>query len=277
MIPQMLSAMPRWRHSSSGGCTMSAGFRSNWRAAPPVPAAENCPTCHGTGWETLRGSGPTIARRCSCRVQFNLMRLKDRVRIPQRYEHCTLDSFTPFNFSQVRALSEARRFAERFPEVDRGLFLAGGPGLGKTHLAVGIVRELLQRFQDDVLFVDFPMMLASLSATGNPEGVDWARLRRVSLLLLDNFGLASSTEPGTSIVEELLFGRLGRNLVTLFTGEKIRSRDLFGSHTDQNGSPTQQFLVSLSPCLALKLIARTKILSLVGEDYRSGMYAKHLF
>jgi DNA replication protein DnaC len=219
----------------------------------------------------LRDPGITTARRCSCRTLHRLVDLKERVRIPPRYQDCTLDSFTPSNFSQVRALSEARRFADKYPDVERGLMFAGGTGLGKTHLAVGIVREVLQRFRHDVLFVDFPDLLAMHNALARAESrldVDWNRICRVTLLVLDNFGLVSPTDENVYLAERLLRARSEARRITIYTGERLSLRELLRRGAGVKLSGTHRFLSALSPELVLRLMADSRLVSIVGKDYR---------
>ncbi len=246
---------------------MNLDIKSTWRPAPPIAARLDCGTCHGTGWELLPGPGAGFARRCACRVHFNSDRMEEQVGIPQRYAHCTLESFAPQNFSQVRGLAEARRFAERYPAVERGLLFVGTPGIGKTHLAVGIATELLQRFQDDILFVDFPSLVGPF--TGRAARFDWGRLRRVSLLLLDNFGVTAPDDEGLAITEELLRGRSESRKTTVFTGERLQSRELFGGPAGAGLSRTHNYMHALSRSLVVRLLSETRVLSMVGDDYRN--------
>ena len=74
---------------------------------------------------------------------------------------------------------EARRFAERFPMVSRGLFLTGETMSGKTHLAVAILRELFHKFQDDILFVSFDDLVSfhGSASRGQGQRTRWERLK----------------------------------------------------------------------------------------------------
>jgi DNA replication protein DnaC len=62
--------------------------------------------------------------------------------VPQRFASRTLDTYEPVTPSQHRALNEARRFVAG--EI-RSLVLIGPPGVGKTHLAAGIVNAVADR------------------------------------------------------------------------------------------------------------------------------------
>jgi DNA replication protein DnaC len=200
-----------------------------------------------------------------------LVRLKESVGIPQRYEHCSLDSFDPHNLSQIRALSEARKFVERYPGVSRGLFFTGAPGTGKTHLAAAILRDLANRIQEDLLFVDFQTILPSqnMAIPGMvARRQDEKRLQRVSLLVVDSFGLASPTADDVRFIQQLLEMRLQRKRVTILTGEPVRCRDLFQGRKSTHISRTQIFLSALHPALLMELLSAVKVLGITGEDYR---------
>ncbi len=232
-----------------------------WRPVPPIPAREGCAICHGTGWELMRSPTVTRARRCACHVLWHLVEIKDRVGIPRRYEHCTLDNFSPLNLSQVRALAGARKFADYSLNSGRQLFLAGTEGVGKTHLAVGVLKELLPRFGDSATFVDFTNLFDGVIS-------DWSRLRKSRLLVLDSFGQIHPSGERVKISQELLEARLGSGRLTVLTGEPVRRSTLFRKNLPSNASTTEIFLAALPPTLAFQFLSRTRILSLEGEDFR---------
>ena len=115
----------------------------------------HCSNCHGTGWELFAVAGRSLARRCSCFAFDRIVKLKEQVYIPHQYQHCTFDTFRPGTSSQFRALMEARRFAERFPMVSRGLFFTGETMSGKTHLAVAILRGAVPQIPRRYLVREF--------------------------------------------------------------------------------------------------------------------------
>jgi DNA replication protein DnaC len=250
---------------------MHGSLKHTWRPSPPPVCRDDCSICQGTGWELVSEPGVSLARPCSCRTLDRMVRMRNRVRIPPRYEHCTLDNYTPLNFSQTRALAEARRFIARYPAPGRDLFFAGGPGVGKTHLAIAAIRELMPRLAEDALFVDFPDLLrpAELALGGGSFGLEgWDRLALCPVLVLDNFGVAAPARDGVAQVMRLLRGRWRMRRPTIYTGERIKLSLLTSGRSGDSGSSTQTFLLALPPAFLLTFLAQVKFLSVVGEDYR---------
>src|SRR5439155_19767035 len=91
-------------------------------------------------------------------------RLSD-AHIPKRYQHCTLANFAAYNASLERAVVQARRVAEAFPVVGRGLFLEGQPGVGKTHLAVAVLKQVIDATGARGLFYDTRDLLRVIRST----------------------------------------------------------------------------------------------------------------
>jgi len=244
--------------------------RPTWRPSPPVLAQEDCTVCQGTGWVLLPRSGRAHARRCQCSSLARLIKLKESVRIPSRYEHCSLDNYVPRTPSQNRALSEARLFAGRYPEVRRGLLFSGGPGVGKTHLMVGIIRDLVHRFREDVLFVDFDSALRSIqlhSPSTNGE-CDWDRLSRVALLAVDNLGLCNLDYGSIRALHQLVSARSRAKKLTLYTGEGLRRGELW-PFSQFLGTPHPDYLLPTPPSrLLMLLLSGVKHIPMGGSDYR---------
>src|SRR5688500_18465166 len=103
-----------------------------------------CPLCDDTGWKPVDANGVRRVVRCDCwRENVGHQRLTD-ANVPKRYQHCTIANFTVYNESLERAADKARQLADRFPVVDKGLFFEGQPGVGKTHLAVAVLKQVVR-------------------------------------------------------------------------------------------------------------------------------------
>src|SRR5262245_21533899 len=125
-----------------------------------------CPKCFGSGMEIIPGKG---ARQCQCQKQSGRANPFDKVRVPRRYLNCHFNSYEPsrqYN-SQREALNFAMRFTQEFPAVDQGLLLTGPVGVGKTHLAVSILKGLTERGGFSCLFYEFGSLLKEIHDSYN--------------------------------------------------------------------------------------------------------------
>src|SRR5258708_13128853 len=91
-----------------------------------------------------------------------------RAHIPKRYEHCTLENYETNFPSSHRTLGaghlRARKFVEGYPleTAGTGLLLTGSIGVGKTHLAVGILQALVAERGATGLFYDYRDLLKQI-------------------------------------------------------------------------------------------------------------------
>jgi len=92
----------------------------------------------------VNAQGQWVSRACECQEMERQERRLAAAHIPERYRHCSLDTYvTDFNGanpSLVKAKWTARKFAEAYPvdTAGNGLLFVGTAGLGKTHLAVAL-------------------------------------------------------------------------------------------------------------------------------------------
>src|SRR5262245_8052864 len=86
--------------------------------------------------------------RCECIKKARVERLLPLAKIPQRYAHCDFENFEIVR-SPDRSIERARAIAEKFVEEypmsqPFGLLFMGPQGIGKTHLAVAIITQLMK-------------------------------------------------------------------------------------------------------------------------------------
>jgi DNA replication protein DnaC len=107
--------------------------------------------CYGSGMEVVQGKG---ARRC--RLEQQQLKLLEQSRIPRRYENCALANYrpTPNNGTQLQAFNFAFKLVSEFLAVNRSLLFMGPVGIGKTHLSVAILRELMEKKDVSCLFLE---------------------------------------------------------------------------------------------------------------------------
>jgi DNA replication protein DnaC len=193
--------------------------------------AEICPECGGTGWKavTTSSSGKSERRvaRCDCQLRARGQSLLAAARIPRRYEHCELSNYDTDFPGAHPSLSEAHFLASNFakkcdPRGDKGLLIIGKIGTGKTHLAVGIIQELILSRGIHCLFYDYRELLKQIQNSYNPtvQTTELGILRPVfdtEVLVLDELGAVKPTEWVWDTVSLILNTRYNDNRPTIIT------------------------------------------------------------
>jgi DNA replication protein DnaC len=183
-----------------------------------------CSLCEGTGWKSVSIGSDRRVTRCDCRLQARTQTLLAAARIPKRYEHCELSNFE-FE-GPHRALASSRlaacKFVEEYPVDSTGLLLIGSIGVGKTHLAVGIIKELVLSKNIACLFYDYRELLKQIQNSYNDsvKATELDVLRPVfetEVLVLDELGAVKPTEWVWDTVSLILNTRYNDNRTTLIT------------------------------------------------------------
>ncbi len=187
---------------------------------------EVCPLCEGTGWRKIAAGRDRRVTRCNCRLQARTQALLAAARIPRRYQHCELSEFdTRFEGAPAvleRALLEVRNFVEHYPVENSGLLLIGPIGVGKTHLAVGIIKELILNKGIGCLFYDYRELLKQIQNSYNAsvQATELDVLRpvfEIEVLALDELGAVKPTEWVWDTVSLILNTRYNDNRTTIIT------------------------------------------------------------
>jgi len=190
--------------------------------APP-----QCPICADTGWKTVQVPGKSSrVTRCECWLGGRTGKLLNAAKIPSRYEHCRLADFDIDFPSAHRSLAAARlragRFVEEYPGEKRGLLIIGPIGVGKTHLAVGIIQELIRSKGTSCLFCDYRDLLKEIIDSYNPsvETTELEVLRPVveaEVLVLDELGAIKPTQWVWETVSYIINRRYNEQRTTIIT------------------------------------------------------------
>jgi DNA replication protein DnaC len=183
--------------------------------------------CSGSGWKPVLGAPDGAVKRCDCQVQARGGAMITAARIPKRYEHCELSNFTTDFPGADRSIAlahiSASRFVQEFdPRDGKGLLLVGGIGTGKTHLAVGILKELIAVRGQSCLFCDYRELLKQIQNSYNisVQATEMQVLRPVfdaDVLLLDELGAVKPSEWVWDTVSLILNTRYNDNRTTIIT------------------------------------------------------------
>ena len=184
-----------------------------------------CAICDDTGWKTIDENGVGRVIRCDCWINKAAGSRIARANIPKRYQHCTLENFQAYNDSLKRAVTYANSVVAEFPvrrtERDRGLLLIGLPGVGKTHLAVAMLKECIHKGGTGLFYTTIDLMAALRSTySGQDSTTESAVLRDVTeadIVVLDEMGRERVSDWRDEMLHLIVNARYSNRRPTIFT------------------------------------------------------------
>jgi DNA replication protein DnaC len=264
-------------------------------------ARADCPVCQGSGWKvverTTKGAQALAADRsgsavgepkmvwavpCDCTTADRAGHVLGRSRVPERYRHCDFENYeadneienvsreqlAAWNRSLAQAKLVVQRFAAEFPVGnENGLLLMGPCGVGKTHLAVAALKEIILRGHSG-LFYDYRELLKEIQDSYNSENqaTEMSVLEPVlqaEILVLDDIGSSKPSLWALETVGHVLNTRYNEKRVTLLT------TNFLDSDTKANSAaptPSPRVVGMRTPPIEDSLTER------VGKRIRSRLY-----
>jgi len=250
-------------------------------------AQKDCPQCDGTGWKPVEVNGIRRVAPCDCQNLERSELLLKQAHIPPRYEHCELANFDvrkslatgQENPSLTVAKICAQRFVEEYP-TDFGLLFVGPTGVGKTHLAVAVLRELMLRKGVECLFYDFHELLKTIRDSYNPgtQSTELSVLQPVldaEVFLLDELAASNPSGWVKETLQHIINSRYNYKKVTLITttlpfGDASGRREVKtpGGETLPDVDYT---LNQLGVTLRSRLYEMCKLVEMSSDDYRKAI------
>jgi DNA replication protein DnaC len=171
-------------------------------------------------------------------------------------------------------LKISRKFIKEYPVQDIGLLFIGPCGVGKTHLAVAIINELIREKKAFCYFCDFRELIRKIQNSYSSDSVvtETDLLQPVfnsEVLVLDELGAKRTTAWVEDTVFYIINSRYNQKKLTLFTSNYLDSED---DKEDSRDSFYKKQDDTLIDRIGLRLRSRIyemcRLVEMWGEDYR---------
>ena len=185
-------------------------------------ACFSCDVCDGRGQIFEEdASGVSTLRECACAVLTQRLEKLNAAGIPGKFADTQFETFNPVGASQKQAKSRAEDFVKDFGKTGQGLLFMGRPGLGKTHLAVSVIKALVLEWGVNCKFVDFFQLLSDIRYGYSQDLSEQAIINpyvRAQVLVIDELAKGRNTEWELTMLDQIISSRYNAaNKITLFT------------------------------------------------------------
>jgi DNA replication protein DnaC len=187
--------------------------------------SSTCARCNGSGWIPVGDVAENRVEPCGCQGDLRKQQRLASANIPKRYAHCTLETFREKSAVLRSAKRRVLEFTDVWPHVKdgKGLLLMGACGVGKTHLAVAALLEIIHGGKPGrVLFSNFQDLIQEIQASFDDQNPATKSeiLRPVleaDLLVLDELGSQKPTQFVQDILYYVINTRYNEQRTTIFT------------------------------------------------------------
>jgi DNA replication protein DnaC len=163
-------------------------------------------------------------------------------------------------------------------QFSQGLIFMGEPGLGKTHLAVSIIKELILVHGVECKFVDFFELLREIRhgyGEDISEGEFMDPYMGVKVLVIDELAKGRNTDWELTILDHFISARYNDDdkvtLVTTNFKDKLDNgigKEDRGSKKFSNASTRYTLEEKIGPRIFSRLMEMCKKVHLQGKDFR---------
>lgn len=240
-----------------------------------------CRHCRDSGWVIRSVEGIERAEPCrECRSQLRRERRLKEAGIPPRYFERGFDVYFAMEKAQEKALQRAVDYVDAFPNVPRGLLFAGPCGVGKTHLSVAVLKNLIEEKGIRGRFVDETELLRRLQYSYGPDSPETERevllpLMEVELLVWDDLGTGRPTEWVAETIRTVINHRYTYNKQTILTTNlPLKAGRLPLKGERRSSEPTLEERVGRR--LYSRILEMCEIIEVDGPDARTEIHKARL-
>lgn len=250
-----------------------------------------CPNCNGNGKlyeEDERGF--SFVADCECTEFLKRLNLLNEANIPGKFLEVDFSTFKVGTKAKEGSIKYAKtismEFVKYFGKDNRGLVFMGSPGLGKTHLAVAVIRNLIFEKSIDCKFVDFFQLLSDIRHGYSQDLSEQELINpyvNSKVLVIDELAKGRNTEWELTILDQVISQRYNNaDKITLFTTNYLTELpsdkdSKFDTRSQSFGSMfTQETLQDkVGPRIYSRLLETCKFLKMEGKDHRQSKSKIH--
>lgn len=202
---------------------------------------------------------------CECReVRLRIERIHRLYKtsgIDKKYQWRFMNSFESVNKLSQEAKKAAYEIVVKYPDVNRGIFLWGNPGTGKTLLSSIILTELMLRHNIDGKLIKisrtFFKRLKDTFVEGSATYGEASKIERefedADVLVIDDFGVQRDSPWEQETLYNLVDSRYEAERFTIFTS---------------NQNPHKAFGELSHGRILSRIKEMCRIIEITGDDYR---------
>lgn len=245
----------------------------------------HCDRCAGEGRIYVEDEkGISSVKDCECARLGQRLKKLGEVGIPGKYVGSWLGSYHPDEGTQKLALRKSKDFVKDFGKSNKGLIFMGRPGVGKTHLAVSIIKALIMEKSVDCKFVDFFQLLSDIRygfSEGQSEQALINPYVQSHVLVIDELAKGRNTEWELTILDQIISQRYNdADKVTIFTTNYLNElpEKSTGEHFDTDSGGYQKNLwgeESLQEKIGSRIYSRIsevcQFIKMEGKDHRQSV------